>query len=345
LPLEVRRVPPTDRGLKPDVDVSKASRGTGPVFSWTVDAAKKSIATIDMLRGGDWSPGVRDEFISVYKDWITKARATPAVGLDRFPHAYFVDGVTQAYDLFFWRHAGRRFRTLEDEYPYTRLSVEHWLRLEDDEIRENDAVVLSCPFYCTGGMPRGYRDVLDAAARLGVPVMIDAAYFGTCYGTKLDYSHPAIEMVGFSLSKAFSVQSFRIGLLLCKSALKNLEEIQVQASYFNRIGAYVGIRLMREFSADFIPENYRSAQQAVCRELEVEPTHCVMLANLDHEDHRFDQLIADDRFEERRLPPEVKRRVCISRYLADPPPSLRQRASRVVTELRRGGVRSVLRRL
>jgi hypothetical protein len=315
------------------------------VLSRKVDALKKSISMLDVLSGGDWSPHIREEYIDCYKSWIRGGKAAPVAGLGNFPVAYFVNGVTQAYDLFFWRHKGRRFRTLAGEYPYTRLAVERWLSLEDDEIRESDAVVLSCPFYGDGGPPRDYDAILDDCARRGVPVMIDAAYFGTCYGTKLDYSHPAIEMVGFSLSKAFSAQSFRIGLLLSKTELKCLEEIQVQATYFNRIGAYVGIRLMREFSADFIPETYRGAQQSACRALGVQPTHCIMLANLEDDDPRFDHIIADDRFEEKRLPAGVKRRICISRYLSDPSPSPSERASELITDLRKNGVRCILRRL
>lgn len=299
----------------------------------------------EMLRGGDFSASVREEFIDTYKAWITRGRATPVKGIPNFPFAYYVDGVTQAYDLFFWRHHGRRFRTLRDEYPYTRLSVDEWLPLEADELRQDDAVVLSCPFYGTGGSPRDYEATLDACARLAVPVMIDAAYFGTCYGTKLDYSHPAIEMVGFSLSKTFSAQSFRIGLLLSRAEIPCLEEIQVAARYFNRIGAYVGLRLMREFSADFLPERYRSVQQAVCRALGVRPTHCLMLANLEDEDHRFDEVIADERFDDPPLPEGVRRRVCISGYLADPPPGPRERMREELGELRTRGLRSLLRRL
>src|SRR5690606_31785923 len=142
------------------------------------DALKRSITMLDMMSGGDWSPGVRDEFIDGYKAWIESGRAAPVSGLGRFPVAYYVDGVTYAYDLFFWRHKGRRFRTLAGEYPYTRLSVDRWLGLEDDELREGDAVIMSCPFYADGGPPRGYEATLDACARLGVPVMIDAAYYG-----------------------------------------------------------------------------------------------------------------------------------------------------------------------
>jgi hypothetical protein len=284
----------------------------------------------EVLKGGDWNPQLLEQFLSTYVDWLRACRSTPVVGLDQFSQRYFVNGVTQSYDIFFYEHKARRFRTLKGEYPYVRLSVDRWAHLEDDELRKDDALALSYPFYSDGGVPRNYRQLLDRCQELGVPVLIDAAYFGTCYGVSFDYSHPAIEMVSFSLSKPFCAQSFRIGMLFAKRKLGYLEEIQVQARYYNRVGAYVGLRLMQEFTPDFLPDNYRDAHQRVCRELGVMPSHCLMLANLRDDDRRFDQVLEDPRFEPLVLPEGARRRVCISAYLTNPGSPLRRAAKRLL---------------
>lgn len=318
---------------RPTADLSRAGRGTGPIVDRRVARAVDSISMKALLDQAA-PTSLRQEFLSTYTEWIQASQSTPVNGLGAFPARYFVNGVTQAYDIFFYEHKGRRFRTLQGEYPYVRLSVPDWAHVEADELRPNDALVMSAPFYADGSAPRRYRALLDRCSELGVPVMVDAAYFGTCYGTRFDYGHPAIEMLGFSLSKAFAVQSFRIGILFSKRALPYLEEIQVQASYYNRIGAGVGIRLMRQFSADFIPSTYRDAHRRVCAQLDLIPSHCVMLANLHDDDRRFDAVLEDLRFEKPVLPAGVRRRVCISGYLGATGSPLRRLARRL---LRRPG--------
>lgn len=298
-------------------DISRAGRGTGPIQNLRIAEAYASIGGRELVRNADGNRDLNLEFTAYFTDWIRACRSTPVLGLDQFTTRYFANGVTQSYDIFFYEHKGRRFRTAIGEYPYVRLSVDNWAFLEDDEIREGDAVALSCPFYAHGGVPHGYQELLDRCRELGVPVFVDAAYFGTCEGVTYDFSHPAIEMLSFSLSKPFCIQSYRAGLLLIKRKLPYLEEIQMAARYYNRVGAYVGLKLMRRFSADFIPETYRGAYRTVCRELDLLPSHCMMIGNVKHGDRRFDEILRDDRFEDVELPEGLHHRVCVSAYLSD----------------------------
>lgn len=298
------------------MDISRAGRGTGPISNRRIVEELKAITGKELL-AAEGNRNLNDDFTAELASWVSACKSAPVRGLDQFTTRYFVNGVTQTYDIFFYEHKGRRFRTLKGEYPYVRLSVPDWAHIEDDEIRENDAVAMTCPFYGDGGVPRHYLQLLDRCAELGVPVMIDAAYYGTCYGVSFDFSHPAIEMLSFSLSKPMGIQSYRAGALFMKRTLPYLEEIQTAARYFNRIGAHVGLKLMRLFSADFLPNTYRVKHAKACRELAVMPSHCLMLANLRDEDRRFDEVLRDDRFEELVLPAGVFRRICVSDYLSD----------------------------
>jgi hypothetical protein len=161
------------------VDISRAGRGTGPIQNLKVAAVVKSVTGLELARYADGNRDLNLEFAAELVAWVRACVSTPVLGLDQFTTRYVVNGVTQSYDIFFYEHKGRRFRTQIGDYPYVRLSVDDWAHIEDDEIRENDAVVLTCPFYGDGGVPRNYATLLDRCQQLGVPVMIDAAYFGT----------------------------------------------------------------------------------------------------------------------------------------------------------------------
>ncbi|HAC66324.1 MAG TPA: hypothetical protein DCF68_23010 [Cyanothece sp. UBA12306] len=299
------------------LDISKVTRGTGPVTNNRVFAELKSITMRDILSKGQGNKNLKQDFFAVYSNWLNSCTIAPVKGLDQFPYLYFVNGVTQTYDIFFREYKGKRFRTAKGDYPYLKLSVDNWVYLEDDEIRENDAVALTYPFYENGGIPRNFNLLLDRCEELKVPVMIDAAYFGTCYDVDFDYSHRAIEMLGFSLSKCFAMSSFRIGIQFSKRKFNYLAELQTNSRYFNQVGAYVGLKLMQKFPADFIPSTYKTPHQEICKKMDLLPTNCIMLANIKPEDRRFDKLLEDKRFPQVTLPDGAYHRVGISKYISD----------------------------
>jgi hypothetical protein len=306
----------------PITDISRAGRGTAPVRDHQILSVVKEITCKEIMIHGDSNRNLNEDFVAYYLDWLSKCTVAPVSGLEQFNVRYFVNGVTQAYDIFFYEHKGRRFRTPKGEYPYVRLSVDRWAFLEDDEVREGDAVAISAPFYAEGGVPQNFSAILDRCLELKIPVFIDAAYYGTCYGVSFDYSHPAIEMIGFSLSKPFGIESYRAGMLLTKRTFRHLEEIQTAARYFNRVGAYVGLKLMKHFDANYMPLTYQRRHRDVCYQLGVLPSNSIMLGNVREDDERFDEILADDRFEPTTLPEGQLRRVCVSDYVSefDPPP-------------------------
>lgn len=307
--------PGDSEGVGRALCVSQAGRGTSPVFDRRIFSFARQFGMHDMFNEAESDPRLLERYLDAYVGWLEACAMAPVSGLQSFGTRYYVNGVTQAYDLFFSEHRERRFRVLRDEYPYVRLSVPRWLHVEDAPLQAGDALVLSCPYYATGGVPRDFGKLLNHAQELEVPVFVDAAYFGTCYDVRFDFSHPAIEMVGFSLSKPFSLQSCRVGLLLSRRKLGCLEEIQVAARYFNRFGAHIGLKMMSRFSADFLPSQHSMAHREVCERLGVLPASSIMLGSVPKGDSRFDEILADDRFGEVELPPGVLRRVCVSGYL------------------------------
>ncbi len=312
------------------LSISKIQRGTSPVKNNSVFAVLKSIKTKEILKNGVGNKKLREDFCKVYYEWINNCTTSPVIGLDKFPNIYFSNGVTQAYDIFFYKHSNSRFRVLRGEYPYTQLSVDNWRYIEDTELCEGDVVILTYPFYENGGVPRDFQKILDQCLELRIPVMIDAAYFGTCYSVNFDYSHPAIEIVGLSLSKPFSIASYRCGILFSKKPLGFLEEIQIRSNYFNKVGAYVGLKLMRSFSSDYMPLAYRFPHQEICKKLNLLPTQCIMLANIKEDDGRFDEILQDERLGKVHLPENSYRKVCVSSYLSDRDSTLKAFAKKLL---------------
>ena len=310
------------------MDLSLANRGTSPVFDPRIWKTLGALTAKTITLGADGNPEIRGDFTKTFRHWIGAGSEATAIGLGAFPEAYFVNGVTQGYDVFLYEHKGRRFRMLKGEYPYVQLSVDRWRYLEDEAVVEGDAVVLSMPSYRDGGVPRRFSETLDQCRRRNVPVFIDAAYFGTCFGVSFHFDHPAIEMVGFSLSKPFHIHSYRCGVLFARRTIRHLHEIQVNSGYFNRVGAFVGLSLMREFSSDYMPSQYRDRYSRACESLNVTQTNCIMLASVRDDDRRFDEVLRDDRFKAQDLPEGVPRRVCVSAYVSAAGSPLRRIARR-----------------
>ncbi len=305
-------------------------RGSSPVLCRDISSFINRMTLKEVTNSGDGNPYMREVFEATYTNWLKGATTATVTGLDQFPVRYYVDGVTQAYDIFFAEHRDRRFRTYAGEYPYTRLSVQNWAELASDELRAGDALVLTMPFYINGAQAPDLASMLDRCLELEIPVFVDAAYFGTCYDVHFDYSHPAITMVGFSLSKTFAVQSYRIGLAFMKQKVPALEEIQIASNYFNRVGAYIGTRLMETYDANYVVDRYRGKHQEVCSELGMTPTQCIMLGSVADDDHRFDDILADERFPPETLAAPLLRRACISAGVSDTEPALRKFVKRLI---------------
>lgn len=245
--------------------------------------------------GAVFEDGLGSEFPSTYRQWILKSRLNQFKGLSEtdFPFARYVHGTSQAFDHFFRRHAKRRVRFFKGEFAYHKIycrDVIPWAFIEDAPISAGDAVIISLPFSDTGGVPKELNETLDKCHSLGVPVLIDAAYIGICRDINFDFSHPAIETVTSSLSKAFTgAAGLRIGIRFERVLRDDPVDFFNGVGMFSRIGAKLGTRLMNRFSCDFISEKYFEKQQEICKQLGVTTSACVIFANGDDRFQSFNR--------------------------------------------------------
>jgi hypothetical protein len=237
------------------------------------------LSTID-VKGALFDDTITDRFCQQYAKWIDQTTLNTVTGLDQFPHLCYSNGTTEAFDKFYMKHRTRRFRCFRGEYMYHRLTWRNnwpdWFWLDDDCLAENDAVVVSLPFSDTGGEHHLHQALLEGCDRLGIPVLVDCAYFGICQGIDFDFNHPCIEEIVFSLSKTFPVAHARIGMRLTRTDNDDSLFVSNKSNYTNRIGAYIGSCMLSKFSPDYVPLKYKNAQIELCKHLKVTPSNTVL---------------------------------------------------------------------
>jgi|688.fasta_scaffold105462_2 hypothetical protein len=235
---------------------------------------------------------VLEKFCSTYRAWIDSSRLNSFQGLDQFGTAAYSSGTSEAFDKFYMKHHHRRFRCFQGEYLYHRLTWQRsfdWAVMTDGaDIAVNDAVVVSVPFADTGNVPKELTTAfLDRCAELGVPVLIDCAFFGICGNIKFDFGHSAITDVCFSLSKSFPVNLLRIGIRFTRTDDSDSLLVYHKSQYVNRLGAAVGLALLATQSPDHEFEQWRARQLEFCQQMQLEPSNTVIFG-IDC-DHRYDQ--------------------------------------------------------
>lgn len=220
----------------------------------------------------------RKEYLETYRTFILKSELNKIKGLENFKRLDLINGTTQTFDEAYQKYANKRLRIFRGEYAYHRRICTDFVFIEDAPLLSEDFVIVSSPFCSTGDIHPEIYFILDEALRKNVPVIIDCAYFGTCYDIYFDFSHPAIESVSFSLTKGYGLGHIRSGIRF--SNLDDNNPICQQNNYNHTIlaAAKIGLYMMSKFETDFIPKKYKEMQVQLCSQIGLKPTKCIHLA-------------------------------------------------------------------
>lgn len=222
---------------------------------------------------------VHQRFVDEYRHWLQRSQLNCLRGLDAFPVACYSNGSTEVFDKFYLRHTGRRFRCFRGEYMYhigAYKNYQNWCYMDQDQLRENDALVISLPFSDLGDVHPDTNKVLDQCSQLGIPVLIDCTYFGQCAGIDFDLDHPAVTDVAFSLSKTLPVAWIRIGMRLTRRNVDDSLEVYNKIGYVNRLGANVGLQALGKITADDAWHKWHKVQESFCQQLNLVPSKTVI---------------------------------------------------------------------
>lgn len=246
-----------------DDGIAKFVRNSSPIItSWLAD--------VDQMH-------CIPQFIERFRLWIGESRNNKFTGIDSFPYAFATLGVTQALDAFhYWtKSKGLRLRLLPGEYPYNLDVVAGFDRNRDwigtDPLAPGDAVIISVPFSGTGNVPNNLINILDECELYQIPVLIDAAWFGTCGGIDIDLSHTAIVTAAFSTSKGLNCGNWRAGVAFSRIAYPVLQ-IQNQWDHSVHFNNRIGLLLLDNFGPDYIYDRYRAAQIKTCEAYGLTPS-------------------------------------------------------------------------
>lgn len=218
-------------------------------------------------------------FCKEYLEWIKK-HSNKVTGLDEFKYAVYSQGTSEAFDKFYLKNLNRRFRIFKSEYLYHQLawrnSKLNWNYIEDEKLDSNDAVIISYPFADTGNKHNNMDFILHNCTALGIPVLIDCAYYTISLGLEFDFNHSCITDITFSLSKMFPVAHARIGMRLTREDDDDTLFVYEKANYQNRLGAILGLELIRNFSPNYIVDKYKETQLEFCKLTKTEPSSTVL---------------------------------------------------------------------
>lgn len=223
---------------------------------------------------------ITEIFLNNYVNWLSSSKLNSIIGFEKFPYKTYANGTTEVFDKWYIRNRHRRLRMFRGEYMYHFATYRNldmsfkWL--EDGPLDSNDHVIISVPFADSGNIRHETLSVLNSAALLNVPVLIDAAYLGITHKFKFDYSHPAIDTIALSLSKTFPVAHLRIGMRLMRDDFDDGLDIYHKTNYQNRWGAVIGNSLITNYSIDYNAECYEHWQRYKCLEMNLEQSHTIL---------------------------------------------------------------------
>jgi len=224
----------------------------------------------------------RDMYIDRFRNWATGHSTSPIIGLDDFPKVAITNAITHSLDCFVAKCLGQglNIRVFRGEYPYVkRLMTFHdkpLVYLDDQEVRSCDAVVLSYPFSATGDRHFRTFELLNECCKLRVPVFLDCAFWPACRDVPIILEHECIRHVAFSFSKLFPMSAVRVGIEFMREDVPHPMDVFSLGHYYNRLGAYLGYKLMTRFSPMYVTSRYSVAQHAICNDLKLIPSKTVI---------------------------------------------------------------------
>ncbi len=220
---------------------------------------------------------LRPEFYATFHKWLLSSRLNRISGVDAFPHRDMIVGVTQLLDDTHLM-SDRQIVVVEGEYPYHERIKPTIKKRSVETLATGDHLILSLPFAGRGDLHRDTDLLLDRCLELDIPVTIDGAWYGCTRGIEFHFDHPAIQSIGFSLSKSLCMGSDRVGVRYSRNRTNG--PITILNDYDMGIDTLMGcaIACMKRFPIDFLQDKYGDHYRRACENLELTPTKSIHVA-------------------------------------------------------------------
>lgn len=231
-------------------------------------------------------PWIVEKYEQGWMEWIKRSNGKNYAlkNLELFSHACYSQGTQESFLNFYMMNRNKRFRVFKGEYwwhmdIWSKLDY-RWSYIEDDDIRDGDICIVSCPFALYGRKHKMLDELIEKCERLGVEILLDFIYLPNSMNktVDIDLSASCIKQITFSLSKTFPVQCAKIALRLTKHKLSDPMQMSNDENISNRLAAGLGFEIMNNFPLDHMTNKYRDQQSKWCDIMGLEKTNVVHFA-------------------------------------------------------------------
>lgn len=251
-------------------------RGAKPVQD---PAVKKFITELNPVTDL-YNDELQEKFVEKFYNWISSSELNTVTGLEEFKNRKLVAGTSQVFDHFYWANKTKRFRFYNGEFMYHSACLKNggfFCAIEEDELRLNDAVIVSVPF-SDWGSQRDTEDLLAQCEVKEIPVLLDFAYYPCTRNINFDLSRwSCVNTLAFSISKAFTGAEFlRVGMRLQRQDQDDGIDVFNSVEMVNRASVSLALDLIQNYSVDHNWNTYGQTYNRVCEEMNLTTTDCVM---------------------------------------------------------------------
>lgn len=252
--------------------------------AWAINDPEVILATQSFLDKNAYLDIINKANVNEYLDnyfQFVKTSHNELIGLTKFKSLAFSLGTTNTFDMFVASHPTKRLVTFDGEYIYhsimQRAIYGHTYSLSHpDQIQSNDCLIISCPFADTGGEHPNMKEILARCDQLKVPVLLDLAYINIAQNITIDLRHDCIEALTTSLSKVFPLGHVRVGMRMKKQNIDDGLDMTTASDWVNKLGIGIANSLIKQFDSNYIFNKYKQKQTAMCNQLDVTPSKCVI---------------------------------------------------------------------
>lgn len=229
----------------------------------------------------------KKEFISCFEAWFFSDNGKEKWSLNGW-EPFVTAGTTEAFQAFYLKKGAGEVYTFMGEYPFhSQVGVKCVKKLS--EVPRGSGLILSYPFSATGNKIADFEKIMEYCLENDVEVMLDCALLAISSLKEINLKeYPCIKSVAFSLSKSFSSGRFRSGVLYAVTkdyvhqTIKELNEW----SYIGHLCMNIHLKLMTNFSRDYLWSKYREKQLGICKNLNLVPSDTLLFGLSDNDEYK-----------------------------------------------------------
>jgi hypothetical protein len=220
-----------------------------------------------------------EQFTHSAKEYFQGSKINQLLGFEKFPHTDVILGCTQFIDNLILHHGLKGLQILPLDYMY------YW-RLDPaltpaviGQLDPTKPLLISMPFAGAHNKHVQMNEILQECLEKNIPIHIDAAWLTCATNIEFDFSHPAIQSFGMSLSKGMLLGWNRIGLRWSRNK-DETDSVSIQNKYDMIPLAIlnIGYQYLQKIPPDHLWNVYGDQYREICKKMKLRPTNIIHLA-------------------------------------------------------------------